>query len=553
MKALICSVNAKYVHSSLAIWYLKKSVQQHCGQSVRAEILEGSVNQPPDEILQKILEIKPDIAAFSCYIWNIRTIEGLLPKIKEQLPDTVLVLGGPEVSFCAEDILNKVRSADYIVCGEGERPFALLLACLHAGKNPGNIPGISFRAKVAVQHNAPEALSPEPPGPYTQEYLKTLHGRIAYLETSRGCPFSCSFCLSGANTQPIRFFNTERARAELLLLAGSGAQTVKLVDRTFNCNPRRARELFRFVIKNHCGAIPADVCFHFEVAADLFDASTLKLLAAAPPGLIRLEAGLQTFNAAALRAVRRETDLAKVEKNIRSLLAPGNIHLHIDLIAGLPHEGLESFKDSFDRAYLLLPHVLQLGFLKLLHGSELRNRAKELGYKYDAAAPYEVFSNPWLSESDLQTIKTAERALQKLYNSGRFRCTLEYVLKTSCLRPFALFAAFGERMPPAPLSLNALMQLAYGYFSGLTGVNPPELRDAMACDCIACGVKIPDFLKLPDKNFKASMSAIRSAMPHIRNAALLYSGGPRAVFASGPKSPVTGRHPIGFYSFEKTQ
>ncbi len=554
MQLLLCSASSKYIHSSLAVWYLAESVRQNCSQDIVTDVLECTVNQPIEEILQKIVDKRPDILAFSCYIWNISLVYKLLPQITKLLPKTIMVLGGSEVSHNPKEVLSNAPKADYIICGEGEFPFPLLINRLRSGGDHFDIPGLCFRGENGiVQCNPPAAPLPEPPCPYSDAYFHALASRIAYLETSRGCPFSCAFCLSGISRN-VRFFGLERAKKELLLLANSGAQTVKLVDRTFNCNAARANALFRFVIDNAGASIPPGVCFHFEVAADLFGDETLALLASAPPGLIQLEAGLQSFNAKTLETANRKTDLDKLQKNILRLLAPQNIHVHIDLIAGLPYEDLSSFADSFDRAYSLSPHMLQLGFLKMLHGSALRSRAQELGYQYSPLPPYGIWSNPWLSAEDLQTIACAEVALQKLYNSGRFLLTLQYIFNATGLRPFVLFAAFGKEFQkaPLPLSLASLCRLAYEHFAEHPSIDPARLRNALVRDLIACGIKIPDFLKIPDMHYKAALNKIRSTLPKGNkiNAALLYADGVQAVYSWGPKSPVTGRHPLRYISAE---
>lgn len=545
------SVSSKYIHSSLSVWYLSAAAGAFCSDGIRTDMLEFTINQPEKAVLHAIREKKPDTIAFSCYIWNISFIQNLIQKIAAAMPDTRIILGGPEVSFDSEKILMDNPAVDFIITGEGESPFPELLNRLLTGKAPDTIPGLCFRNENgAIIRNRPGEPLPEPPSPYTPEYFQALADRIAYLDTSRGCPFSCAFCLSGLNGCRVRFFDLERAKRDLLLLANSGAQTVKLVDRTFNCNPGRAYELFDFIINNAGKNIPQGVCFHFEVAADLFDDKTLDLLASAPSGLIQLEAGLQSFNEETLEAVKRKTDLEKLEKSIHILLKNQNIHLHIDLIAGLPFEGLDSFADSFDRAYFLSPHMLQLGFLKMLHGSDLRKKADDLGYIYSKEPPYEVIRTPWLSEEDLFTLRQAEYALQRLYNSGKFLIALNYIIRAAAMRPFSLFAGLGAYLRDnSPMSLDDFTKAAFDYFSGLPGIHPGGLRDAMVCDRIAAGIKIPGFLKIPDEGFKRTLNHIRKSYFQEQkgvkiNAAILYEGGKRAVFVDGPKSPVTGRHTL---------
>lgn len=554
MRVLLAAVNSKYVHSSLAVWYLASALKQSGIEGISCNVFEATVNQLSNEILSNILEAEPDILAFSCYIWNISFIKELIRRIAIAMPKTIIILGGPEVSYNPKKILEDNPDVDYIITGEGEIPFPRLLSRLQAGEGVQNIPGLCFRDKNnAVVCSSPCEPMPAPPPPYTSEYFNVLQGRIAYLETSRGCPYSCAFCLSGLNGGRVRFFDINRAKEEILLLANSGTQTIKLVDRTFNCNPGRAYELFDFIIKNSGFSIPLGVCFHFEVAGDLFDDQTLDLLALAPPGLIQMEAGLQSFHPDTLMAVKRKTDLQKLENNIHRILKSQNIHLHIDLIAGLPYENLDTFADSFDRAFRLSPHMLQLGFLKMLHGSELRKNAEAMGYHFSSLPPYQVLSNSWLSEADFKVLLHAEYTLQRLYNSGRFLLTLDYLLKATDMRPFSLFAGLGAAWADntVPLSLDDFTRMSYGYFSGLAGVQSAALRDAIVCDRIAAGNKIPDFLKIPDKNYKGIINYIRNTIQRGKRkdkiyAAILYSDGKRAVFAEGSRSPVTGRHTLCF-------
>ena len=469
MNILLCSLNSKYIHSSLAVWYLYEYARKNCHKDVSVNIFEGTINQPLEELSGQIAKSNADLIAFSCYIWNISIILSIITRLKILHPTTRILLGGPEVSFRPKELLKENPNVDYIIAGEGEYPFSVFLNTFVKDKGIVEIPGLSFRddyGKILFTPPAPALL--EPPDPYSEEYLSSLRGRIAYLETSRGCPFSCAFCLSGVSGARVRFFNLDRAKQNLLLLARSGAQTIKLVDRTFNCDPRRAYDLFKFIINNANTVIPSGVCFHFEVAADLFDAQTLRLLATAPPGLIQLEAGIQTFNPRALAAVIRKTNISKLEENLQKILSTGNIHVHADLIAGLPYEDLPSFSRSFDRAYKLRPHMLQLGFLKLLHGSNLRAAAQKLALRFKHHPPYEVKSTPWLSKQDLLTLSEAEYALDKFYNSGRFSLTLTYLLDVSGIQPFDFFKSSGNSLLALPIderrSLDALTRQAYRLF-----------------------------------------------------------------------------------------
>lgn len=551
MKTILCALNSQYVHSTLAPWCLKAAAQAWCVRPQEIVVLEGTVNQTEEEILARLLEQQADVLAFSCYIWNIGMVKRLLLRLAGK---ATIVLGGPEVSFCAEALLEQYPQVTAIQTGEGERSFAMLLDRLEAGEPLAGIPGLCCREEdgriVCAPTAPPEA---EPPSPYTPDYFEALQGRIAYLETSRGCPFSCGFCLSGRH-EGVRFFSLERAKRELLMLANSGARTVKLVDRTFNCRPERAYELIRFLMDQTGVGFPSTVRFHFEVAADLFDDRTIALLNSAPPGLFQLEAGLQSFHPPTLEAVTRRTDLARLCRNLRQLLAPGNVHVHIDLIAGLPYEDITEFSRSFNRAYSLQPHMLQLGFLKLLHGSRLRREAAKYSYAYAEEPPYEVKSCHWMDPEDLDRLHRLEDALERLYNSGRFRYTLAYVLERTGCEPFALYDGFASYLEkqgviPAGIALDVYTSLAQAYFLTLPGVDALRLRDVLACDSLASnGVgRLPPCLHIEDKRLSRVKRSLAAAGPlgARRGVAILYSFGGRAVVAEyGERDPVTTRYAL---------
>jgi Fe-S oxidoreductase len=554
LNAVICALNSQYIHSSLAPWCLLAGVNAFCEAGITARVTEGTINENIEDVVQRITDQNPQAVGFCCYIWNITAAKRLIRLVKSRLPDTVVILGGPEVSYHAEAVLREEPLVSYVISGEGEKPFALLLNAINSGKGTENIPGVCYRGSDGIVVSEPYTPEEEPPTPYTPDYFNALKGRIAYLETSRGCPYSCAFCLSG-RCGNVRFFNLERAKREMLLLANSGTQTVKLVDRTFNANRKRSNELFRFIIEHYGTEIPNGVCFHFELAGDLLDDETIRLLSAAPVGAMQLEIGLQSFYGKTLEAVHRKTDMERLKRNIARLISNANMHIHIDLIAGLPYEDLNRFAQSFNTAYSLRPNMLQLGFLKLLYGAPMREQSKEFPCSYSPEPPYEVTETPWLSQRELQLLHRTEDALERLSNSGRFRRTLEYVFRQSGLPPFELFRGFGEyasEKGTERISLDDYTALAYEYFSGLEGVEKTALRDALVCDRLATNStgRLPAVLRVPDPSLKDVVRQLESGEETRgkkgikRGAALLYSER-CAVYADYiGRNPVTGEYPL---------
>lgn len=563
----LCAINSKFVHSSLAVWYLKSAIDhnQLLNSKIKTNIIESTINQDFDTIYSNITGNNPDIIGLSCYIWNISIVKKLLYKLSTDMPSIKIILGGPEVSYNFEELLDQFANISHIIIGEGENVITQLLEnILYANPDISDISGLAYKYKDSIVYNPQICSKSEPISPYTEEYLSTLNKRIVYLETSRGCPFSCSFCLSGQN-ESVRFFSLEEAKSNILKLANSGTQTIKLVDRTFNCNPERAYEIILFLIENYSNL--NNVCFHFEVGADLFDEKTINLLSKAPKGLIQIEAGLQSFYEKTLKAVNRVTDLEKLKNNISAIISSENIHVHIDLIAGLPYEDFEQFSHSFDDAYILKPHMLQLGFLKMLHGSTIRSQAELYNYKYNIEPPYEIIENSWINNTEILELKNIEDVLDRMYNSGRFSRTLEYLEK--CFkRPFDIFQNIAKALECKNLhniSLDVYIEYIFEFLSAQDNINSNILRDCIAIDYISIinTGKLPKCLYIKDKRLKtiAQNHSIKSTK---QGFVVLYSSklynkyiehdidfnrDIYAVINYDKKNPVTNQYKINWFNF----
>lgn len=438
MKTVIVALNSKYIHSALAPWYLKANCPPECGE---VKVMEFSINEMIDSILMDIYEEDCDIAAFSCYIWNIEEVLKIAHNLKKVLPKVKIVLGGPEVSFCAYEIMQNNSFVDYILSGEGEEAFrSLLMSFSDPSVFLDNIKSLTYRDGENIvcgkEYAVVEDLNTIK-SPYTEDMLHSIGNKIVYYESSRGCPFNCSYCLS-STFQGVRYLDLERVKSDILMFMKNGINLVKFVDRTFNCNAKRAKEIFSFIIEN-----AGTTCYHFEAAADLFDDEMIAILSKAPEGLIQFEIGVQTTNAQTIEAINRKTSLNKVYDNVRKLNSLKNSHLHLDLIAGLPHEDYESFKKSFNDIYSLEPHHLQLGFLKLLKGSLIRKESDKYGYKFRAYPPYEVLSSDCLSYGEISRLKNIEDMVERYYNSGRFVKIIDYLIK-GFSSPFDFYERLSE-------------------------------------------------------------------------------------------------------------
>ena len=539
-----CVLNSQYIHSALAPWCLRAGVLAYAKAPFEISVVEGTINEPPEHVLSRVLQSGARIIGFSCYIWNIRQTLRLAERIKAQKPDAVIVLGGPEAGYNACNLLSRHPAVDFIITGEGERPMAQLCDALSMQEEFSGIPGLTFRAGRAIVCNLSRKYTDDPPTPYCAEYFAALSGRMAYLETSRGCPFSCAFCLSG-RLGGVRFFDEERAEKELMLLAHSGARTIKLVDRTFNANPARAYRLFCFLIEqDRREQLP--VCFHFELAGDLLDDAALALLKTARPGLFRFEIGLQSFFAPALESVHRKTNIPRLKRNIVRLMAMGNIHLHIDLIAGLPGETLHELKNSINLACLLFPHEVQLGFLKLLHGAPMRENRGDYPCVYENDPPYTVLQTPWLSTGELARMHRIARAVDRFYNSGYFRRTFLFLVCACNYIPYELFDCLADI---GGKTLDDYTENVYFALCSLKRVPPRALRDVMVEDRFAKGVSgLPACLRVEDralKQVRTRLAARFGTRPGVkRSVAIQYTRGCVLWCDRERKDPVRGEYAL---------
>lgn len=502
MKILFCAVNSKYIHSSLAPWYLSAAVE-NANNDFTSDVLEATINEDLNTVFEKLKLRDFDVIGFSTYIWNKNYVLKLAEKIKKERNVSV-ILGGPEVSYNAEEILKNYPCVDYVVSGEGEEAFFALAK----GKRPEKISGFSYRKNGKIIVGEPCILENDPPFPYTKKYFDSLNGRITYLETSRGCPFHCAFCLSG-RLGGVRFFDLEESKRKILLLANSGTQTVKFIDRTFNADRKRAREIFKFIIDNYGKNIPTSVCFHFEIEGELIDEKTIDILRQAPSGLFQFEIGLQSFNEKTLLYINRKTNLEKLTEVIKNLVALGNIHIHIDLIAGMSYETKESFIKGFNKAIELRPHMLQLGFLKLLYGADMRENVEKYQFKYSSEAPYEVLSTEWITSRELSDIHMVEEVLEKLYNSGRFPNTCEYIFsKTDNVFKTLYELGIYCQERKTENTLDAFTTSIFEHFSKEGSFDKNVLRDKLAIDRLSTNKMgtLPELLKVKSPMIKSTLN-----------------------------------------------
>lgn len=442
MKVLLAAINAKYIHSNLGIYSLKtygEKMLKEWGLAEQVEIslAEYTINHQMEQILQDIYKRKPDVIGFSCYIWNISYVKMILADIKKVLPDVKIWAGGPEVSYHAEAFLKEEPAVDLVMMGEGEITFAHFLKALLEGEALKQVPGLMLRNDdgTFTDTGFRQVMDmSQIPFPYAFMDMKELEHRIIYYESSRGCPFSCAYCLSSIDKK-LRFRSLDLVLPELEWFLQAKVPQVKFVDRTFNCKKSHAMAIWQY-IRDHDNGITN---FHFEIAADLLDKDELDLLSTMRPGLVQLEIGVQSTNEKTLETIHRKTDIEEIRQITETINSWHNIHQHLDLIVGLPWEDLKRFKQSFNDVYSMEPEQLQLGFLKILKGSYMEELIPDCDLLYSAAPPYEVLQTKWLSYGDVLELKDIEEMTEVHYNSRQFTCTLKE-LEKEFNTPYEMFS-----------------------------------------------------------------------------------------------------------------
>jgi len=423
MKILLAACNAKYIHSNLAVYDLQAYASDYADHIV---LKEYTINQQKDDIMRDIYLEHPDVVCVSCYIWNLSFVKELMADLIKILPGADFWAGGPEVSYDAEKFLTENSEFKGVMVGEGEETFKEL-AGYYVEKNPQNLKdmtGICYRDGDQIIHNGWRQIMDLSSIPFIYKDLSEFKNRIIYYESSRGCPFSCSYCLSSIDKK-LRFRDTETVKKELQFFIDNKVPQVKFVDRTFNCKHDHAMAIWKYINEHDNGVTN----FHFEISADLLREEELQEMSTMRPGLIQLEIGVQSTNPDTIKAIHRTMDFEKLKGIVDRIHSFGNIHQHLDLIAGLPYEDYDSFRHSFNDVYALKPQQLQLGFLKVLKGSHMMEMCKEYGIVYKTQEPYEVLSTKWLDYDHVLKLKTVENMVEVYYNSGQFQNTLEYLEK----------------------------------------------------------------------------------------------------------------------------
>jgi len=493
MKILLVAINSQFVHSNPSILYLKAA----CSEIGNVETVEFTVNEPINRIYSGIVSEKPDVVGFSCYIWNIELVLKLCDDLKKALPNIVIIAGGPEVSFEDGGLLKDSNNVDYIISGEGEEKLPYLLSLLKNGKKPDEKEIQWLRSYSEISDLTKLPL------PYKLIKKGSLSNRIAYVEASRGCPFRCAYCISSV-TRGVRYFPLEKVYEAIDILSESGSDVIKFVDRTFNCHEERALAIWEYILNYRNRGL----VFHFEIDPGLLTDAMLDCLRKMPDGLVQVEAGIQSVYEKTLYAVQRPDHTEKAFGNLSRLISFGNIHVHVDLIAGLPFESYDDFRHSFSRVYSLFAQHFQLGFLKLLRGTRLKQDAGQHGYIYRNYPPYEIISNKWISPFEILRLKDIEACLELFYNSGRFMLTMR-ILYDLLGDPFTFYEKLASYMRQKgyldrPVKAFDLYGILYSYVKQEYSFITHDITESLRYDYLSSmkNPSLPAFLQKQEYSSK---------------------------------------------------
>ena len=506
MKILLTTLNSKFIHTNLAIRYIKESIKDLAD----VEIREYTINNQLDYILKDIYLAGYDAVFFSTYIWNVYDIVKLCENLKKVNPKLIIGLGGPEVSYDSEDAMAKYEFVDYILRGEGEMVMRDLVKYFNGEMDIKDVDGVTYRCGDEVIKNKERELLKDLdliPSPYENLNVKEYENRIVYYETSRGCPFNCQYCLSSA-IKGLRYFSIDRVKRDLKKLIDAKVSQIKFIDRTFNANKKFAKEIMKFLMENDNGY----TTYHFEVTAHLLDDDMLEFLRDCKEGLFQFEIGVQTTNQEALDAVGRRDDFERLSHVVKTIESYQNIHQHLDLIAGLPYEGYDSFEKSFNDVFALQIEQLQLGFLKMIKGTGMRARAEEFEYEYKNYAPYEVLCNKFISYDEILKLKDIEDILERYYNSNNFSLSVKYIIENyyseSAFKFFEDFANYFNEMGYFHLAQgkNQLYSILADFYKEKIGENYDLFMEILKYDYVSLGKisSVPNiFNKIEVKDMKA--------------------------------------------------
>ena len=505
MKILLTTLNSKFIHTNLAIRYIKESIKD----LINVDLREYTINNQLDYILKDIYLKDYDAVFFSTYIWNVYDIVKICENLKKVKPNLIIGLGGPEVSYDSEESMEKYQFVDYILRDEGEMVMRDLVKHFRGEMSIEDVDGITYRQDGKIIRNKTRELLKDLdliPSPYENLDVKEYENRIVYYETSRGCPFNCQYCLSSA-IKGLRYFSIDRVKRDLKNLIDARVSQIKFIDRTFNANKKFAKEIMEFLMENDNGY----TTYHFEVTAHLLDDDMLEFLKDCKEGLFQFEIGVQTTNQEALDAVGRRDDFEKLSYVVKTIESYQNIHQHLDLIAGLPYEGYDSFEKSFNDVFGLQIEQLQLGFLKMIKGTGMRARAEEFEYEYKDYAPYEVLSNKFISYDEILKLKDIEDILERYYNSNNFSLSVKYIIENyyseSAFKFFEEFATYFDEMGYFHLAQgkNQLYSILLDFYKEKIGENYDLFMEILKYDYVSLGKisSVPNiFAKVEVDNLK---------------------------------------------------